>query len=51
VFNDDATGRLTALHFAPVDSATAYLAALRDRVLALGRPLTFYADRHGLFSR
>lgn len=49
VFIDDATGRLTALHFAPVESSAAYLAALRDHVLAHGCPLAFYSDRHGIF--
>jgi len=34
VFIDDATGRLTALRFAPVESGGAYLAALRGHVLA-----------------
>ena len=37
VFIDDATGRLTALRFAPVESGAAYLAALRDHVLTHGR--------------
>lgn len=49
VFIDDATSRLTALRFAPVESGKAYLAALRDHVLAHGRPLAFYSDRHGIF--
>jgi hypothetical protein len=49
VFIDDATSRLTALHFAPVESGKAYLAALREQVLAHGRPLAFYSDRHGIF--
>jgi transposase len=49
VFIDDATGRLTALRFAPVESGQAYLAALRDHVLAHGCPLAFYSDRHGIF--
>lgn len=49
VFIDDATGRLTALHFAPVESTRAYLEALRAHVLAHGRPLAFYSDRHGIF--
>jgi transposase len=49
VFIDDATSRLTALHFAPVESAKAYLAALRDQVLTHGSPLAFYSDRHGIF--
>jgi len=49
VFIDDATSRLTALHFAPVEAGAAYLAALRDQVLAHGRPLAFYSDRHGIF--
>lgn len=47
VFIDDATGRLTALRFAPVESTRAYLEALRDHVLAYGRPLALYSDRHG----
>ena len=32
VFIDDATGRLTALRFAPAESTRAYLEALRDHV-------------------
>ena len=49
VFIDDATGRLTALHFAPAETTRAYLEALRSHVLAHGRPLAFYSDRHGIF--
>lgn len=49
VFIDDATSRLTALHFAPVESGKAYLDTLRDQVLTHGRPLAFYSDRHGIF--
>jgi transposase len=49
VFIDDATGRLTALHMAPTETTDAYLTALRRHVLAHGRPLAFYSDRHGIF--
>ena len=49
VFIDDATNRLTALHFAPTETTRAYLEALRCHVLAHGRPLAFYSDRHGIF--
>jgi len=49
VFIDDATGRLTALRFAPVESCRAYLETLRDQILTHGRPLAFYSDRHGIF--
>ena len=49
VFIDDATGCLTALRFAPVESGRAYLEALRDQVLTHGRPLAFYSGRHGIF--
>ena len=49
VFIDDATSRLTALRFAPVESGKAYLDGLRDHVLAHGGPLAFYSDRHGIF--
>jgi len=49
VFIDDATSRLTALHFAPSETTRAYLTALRRHVLAHGRPLALYSDRHGIF--
>ena len=49
VFIDDATGRLTASRFAPVESGAAYLAARRDHVLTHGCPVAFYSDRHGIF--
>ena len=49
VFIDDATSRLTALHFAPSETTRAYLTALRSHVLAHGRPLALYSDRHGIF--
>ena len=49
VFIDDATGRLTALHMAAAELTRAYLVALRRHVLAHGRPLAFYSDRHGIF--
>ena len=49
VFIDDATSRLTALRFAPVESARAYLETLRCHVLKYGCPLAFYSDRHGIF--
>ena len=49
VFIDDATGRLTALRFAPAETTRAYLGALKDHVLAHGCPAAFYSDRHGIF--
>ena len=49
VFIDDATGRLTALWFAPTETTRAYLQALRSHVLTHGCPLAFYSDRHGIF--
>lgn len=49
VFIDDATSRLTALHFAPAETTRAYLFALKAHVLAHGVPLAFYSDKHGIF--
>ncbi len=49
VFIDDATGRLTDLRFAPTETTRVYLEALRAHVLAHGRPLALYSDRHGIF--
>ncbi len=49
VFIDDATSRLTGLHFASAETTRAYLVALKSHVLAHGCPLAFYSDRHGVF--
>ena len=49
VFIDDATGRLTGLHFAPDETTRAYLVALKTRILAHVRPLALCSDRHGIF--
>lgn len=49
VFIDDATGRLTDLRFAQAETTRAYLEALKAHVLAHGRPLALYSDRHGIF--
>lgn len=49
VFIDDATGRLTALHFSPTETTRAYVEALKRHVIAHGAPLAFYSDRHGIF--
>ncbi len=49
VFIDDATGRLTTLHMAKAETTQAYTIALRRHLLAYGRPLALYSDRHGVF--
>jgi transposase len=49
VFIDDATGRLVGLRFVQAESTKAYLETLRAHVLAHGRPVAFYSDRHGIF--
>ena len=49
VFADDATGRLTALRMAKAETTQAYIVALRRHLLAHGRPLALYSDRHGVF--
>lgn len=49
VFIDDATGRLTALHFAPTETIHAYATALKQHILAHGVPLALYSDCHGIF--
>ena len=49
VFIDDATSRLLALRFVPVESTRAYLETLRAYVLEHGCPVAFYSDRHGIF--
>lgn len=45
VFIDDATGKLTALHFSKEETLEAYYKALKQHLLKYGRPRAFYTDR------
>ena len=49
VFIDDATSRLMALRFAPVESTHAYLQTLKIYLAQHGRPVAFYSDKHSIF--
>lgn len=49
VFIDDATGRLTALHFTPAETTQAYMEALKMHLNAYGRPVSLYCDKHAIF--
>ena len=49
VFIDDATSRLLGLRFVPAECCAGYIETLRGCVLAQGRPLAFYSDRHAIF--
>ncbi|HAH11212.1 MAG TPA: ISNCY family transposase [Alphaproteobacteria bacterium] len=50
-FIDDATSRVMAAGFVPVESTQAYLAALQAYVGTYGRPAALYSDRHGIFRK
>jgi hypothetical protein len=45
VFIDDATSKITSLHFAESESLEAYYQALSKHLHAYGVPLSFYGDR------
>lgn len=49
VFIDDATGRLTQLHFAPTETTLGYMRVLHDHILAHGVPVALYSDKHSIF--
>jgi len=49
VFVDDATGKLLNLWFAPCESTNAYFEATKHYLSSWGKPLAFYADKHGIF--
>jgi transposase len=49
VIIDDATSRLTGLHFAPAETTWAYFTLLRQTITTYGRPLALYSDRHAIF--
>ena len=50
-FIDDATSRVMAAGFVPVESSQAYLDALFAYVSAYGCPAALYSDRHGIFRK
>lgn len=50
-FIDDATSRVMAAGFVPVESTQAYLDALHAYVRAYGRPAALYSDRRGIFRK
>lgn len=49
VFIDDATSRLTQLHFVPAECTLGYMEALYGHVIEHGVPRALYSDRHGIF--
>lgn len=49
VFIDDATSRITALHFCPSESLSGYFKGLEKHLIKYGRPRGLYSDRHSIF--
>lgn len=49
VLIDDATSRLLALKFVLWESVFAYFDLLKNYLVAYGRPLSLYTDRHAIF--
>lgn len=49
VFIDDATSRLTQLHFVPQECTLGYMQALHGHIQQHGLPMALYSDRHGIF--
>ncbi len=49
VFIDDATGKLMQLRFAPTETTLGYMHVLHAYILAFGRPMSLYSDKHSVF--
>ena len=49
VFIDDATSTLMELRFVKSESTFSYFEALESYLLAHGRPVAFYSDKHTVF--
>lgn len=49
VFVDDATSALGALRFVPAETTQAYMETLEGYLIAHGRPVALYSDRHSIF--
>jgi Helix-turn-helix domain len=49
VFIDDATSKITSLFFCKTECLQSYFKALEMHLIAYGRPLGLYSDRHAIF--
>jgi hypothetical protein len=49
VFVDDATGRITSLHFSKGESLDGYFKALEKHLRRYGKPASIYSDRFSVF--
>ena len=49
VFIDDATSKITSLHFSRGESLEAYFMALKKHLVHYGRPRSIYSDRFSVF--
>lgn len=49
VYIDDATGKLLWLEFVESESTTAYFSTTKHYLLAHGKPVALYVDKHGVF--
>ena len=49
VMIDDATGRLTQLHFAPTETTLGYMHSLFAHIQSHGLPMALYSDKHSIF--
>ena len=49
IFIDDASGRVLAAVFVPVEATEAYMTTLRRYIKKHGRPVALYADKHSIF--
>lgn len=49
VFIDDATSRVIHARLVPAETTEAYFEGLAEHLLACGRPLAYYSDRHSIF--
>lgn len=50
-FIDDATGKIVAARFVPVETTLAYLDTLYAHLRKHGQPVALYSDRHGIFTK
>ena len=50
-FIDDATGKITAAHFCPTETAQGYMQTLLKHIKSYGIPLAMYSDRHSIFKQ
>lgn len=49
VMVDDATSQIVGMRFEPSETTFGYMRCIEEHILAYGRPISYYSDKHSIF--